>query len=161
MRETTENMIGLCKEYDKAYADKPHHPRCPFMVDIHSTLIPNWCANAGCRYYGRTCPLAVKQLKEEEEKKNKLSVFNYKDTSVGVDRYHTGNLPKELRRTCFCCNEEMNNCDVVLLINNLAHIPNTLIHADCFAKWSNKTDELCKDIENAYEDYKRLKAVFN
>ena len=86
--------------------------------------------------------------------------FRYKETSVGVDRYNTGNLPKNLRRHCFCCNEEMNRCDVVLLINNQAHIPNTLIHESCWKQWQNKPEELCSDIEKAYEDYKKLDSVF-
>lgn len=81
-------------------------------------------------------------------------------TEISITKYNIGNLPKELRRTCFCCNKEMNNCNIVLLINHSAHIPNTLIHADCFAEWTNKPEELCKDIESAYEDYKKLKAVF-
>lgn len=157
MREITENTVGVCKIYDDLYTAE-FKPRCSFMVNTCSSMISDWCANAGCKHYGKTCPMAVKQTTEEND--GKLSFFCYKDTSVGVSRYNIGNLPKELRRTCFCCGNEMNDCDVVLLINNQAHIQNTLLHADCFAGWANKPDVLCKDIEDAYEGYLKLKAVF-
>lgn len=86
--------------------------------------------------------------------------FLYKGTSVGVTHYNTGNLPQHLRRSCFCCNQEMNKDDVVLLINNQVHFPNTLIHESCWEEWKNKTDMLCTDIESAYQRYEKLDKVF-
>lgn len=86
--------------------------------------------------------------------------FLYKGTSVGIDEYNTGNLPKNLRRNCICCNKEMNQCDVVLLINNQAHFPNTLIHESCWDERKDNTDELCLDIEKSYEEYKKLDSIF-
>lgn len=86
--------------------------------------------------------------------------FMYKGTSVGVTHYNTGNLPQHLRRHCFCCNQEMNRVDAVLLINNQVNFPNTLIHEACWQQWQNKTDELCSDIESAYSTYEKLDKVF-
>ena len=89
-----------------------------------------------------------------------LTPFKYKNTPVYVCRGHYRNMPSELQRTCFCCNEKMNNCMVVLLINNYKEIPNVILHDECYEQWKNKTDELCDDIVKAHDDYKRLNEFF-
>ena len=71
-----------------------------------------------------------------------LPSFEYKGTPVHVRRWHYGNMPSELQRTCFCCNKKINNCMAVLLINNYKEIPNVILHDECFDMWKNKTDEL-------------------
>ena len=89
-----------------------------------------------------------------------LQSFKYKNTPVYVRRGHYRNMPSELQRTCFCCNEKMNNCMVVLLINNYKEIPNVILHDECYEQWKDKTDELCDDIAKAHDDYKRLNEFF-
>lgn len=89
-----------------------------------------------------------------------MEKFMYKDTSVWFKEYESGNLPKELQRTCFCCGKKINKCKVVLLINNYKIIPNVLMHSECFSEWKNKTDELLGDIENSYSKWNQLNNVF-
>ena len=89
-----------------------------------------------------------------------LTTFKYKNTPVYVRRGHYRNMPSELQRTCFCCNEKMNNCMVVILINNYKEIPNVILHDKCYEQWKDKTDELCDDIAEAYDDYKKLNGIF-
>lgn len=90
-----------------------------------------------------------------------LQSFKYKGTPVYIRRWHYGNMPSELQRTCFCCEEKINNCNAVLLINNYKKkIPNILLHDECYEQWKNKTDELCDDIAEAYNDYKKLNEIF-
>ena len=89
-----------------------------------------------------------------------LTTFKYKNTPVYVRRGHYSNMPSELQRTCFCCNERMNNCMVVLLINNYKEIPNVILHGECYEQWKDKTDELCDDIAKAYNEYKKLNGIF-
>lgn len=89
-----------------------------------------------------------------------LKSFKYKNTPVYVRRGHYRNTPSELQRTCFCCNKKMNNCMVVLLINNYKEIPNVILHDECYEQWKDKTDELCDDIAEAYDDYKKLNGIF-
>ena len=89
-----------------------------------------------------------------------LQSFKYKDTSVYVRRGHYRNMPSELQRICFCCNEKMNNCMVVLLINNYKEIPNVILHDECYEQWKDKTDELCDDIAKDYDEYKKLNGIF-
>ena len=89
-----------------------------------------------------------------------LTTFKYKNTPVYVRRGHYRNMPPELQRTCFCCNEKMNNCMVILLINNYKEIPNVILHNECYEQWKDKTDELCDDITETYDEYKRLNKIF-
>lgn len=89
-----------------------------------------------------------------------LTTFKYKNTPVYVRRGHYRNMPSELQRTCFCCNEKMNNCMVVLLINNYKEIPNVILHDECYEQWKDKTDELCDDIAEVYDEYKKLNGIF-
>lgn len=89
-----------------------------------------------------------------------LPSFEYKGTPVHVRRWHYGNMPSELQKTCFCCNKKINNRMAVLLINNHKEIPNVILHDECFEQWKNKTDELCSDIAKAQDDYKRLNEIF-
>ena len=89
-----------------------------------------------------------------------LQSFKYKNTPVYVRRGYYGNMPSALQRTCFCCNEKMNNCMVVRLINNYKEIPNVILHDECFEQWKNKTDELCSEIAKAHDEYKRLNEIF-
>ena len=89
-----------------------------------------------------------------------LQSFKYKGTPVYVRRWHYGNMPSELQRTCFCCNEKMNNCMVVLLTNNCKKIPNVILHDECYEQWENKTDELCDNIAKAYDEYKKFNGIF-
>lgn len=86
--------------------------------------------------------------------------FIYKNSSIVVRTWDYGNFPEKLQRICFCCNKKINNCKATLLINNYEHIPNTVIHTDCFKEWENKTDDLCDDICLAYEQWKKLDEVF-
>ena len=90
----------------------------------------------------------------------KMDNFTYKGTKVWFREYTTGNLTKDLQRTCFCCGKKVNNCKAVLLINNYKKIPNMLIHSECFSEWKNKTDELVEDIESSYSQWKQLNNVF-
>ena len=89
-----------------------------------------------------------------------LPSFEYKGTPVHVRRWHYGNMPSELQRTCFCCGKNINNCMAVLLINNYKEISNVILHDECFEQWKNKTDELCSDIAKAQDDWKRLNKIF-
>ena len=89
-----------------------------------------------------------------------LTPFKYKNSPVYVRRGHYSNMPSELQRTCFCCNERMNNCMVVLLINNYKEIPNVILHGECYEQWKDKTDELCDDIAEVYDEYKKLNGIF-
>ena len=89
-----------------------------------------------------------------------LTTFKYKNTPVYVRSGHYGNRPSKLQRTCFCCNEKMNNCMVVILINNYKEIPNVILHDECYEQWKNKTDELCSEIAKAHDEYKRLNEIF-
>lgn len=89
-----------------------------------------------------------------------LQSFKYKNTPVYVRRWHYGNMPSKLQRTCFCCGEKINNCMAVLLANNYKEIPNVLLHDECFEQWKDITDELCYDIAEAYDDYKKLNEIF-
>lgn len=89
-----------------------------------------------------------------------LKPFKYKNTPVYVRRWHYGNMPSELQRTCFCCNKKINNETVVLLVNNYKKFPNIILHNKCYEQWEDKTDELCDDIAEAYDDYKKLNGIF-
>ena len=89
-----------------------------------------------------------------------ITSFKYKNTPVYVRRWHYGNMPSELQRTCFCCEEKINNCNAVLLINNYKEIPNVVLHDKCFKCWEDITDELCDEIAEAYNDYKKLNEIF-
>ena len=89
-----------------------------------------------------------------------LPTFKYKNTPVYIRRGHYRNMPSELQRTCFCCNEKMNNCMVVLLISNYKEISNVILHDECYEQWKDKTDELCDNIAEAYDEYKKLNGIF-
>ena len=89
-----------------------------------------------------------------------MESFDYKDSFVAVRRYNTGQLPKELRRDCYCCKDKINNCRAVLLINNHKYIPNVLIHEECFDARQNKV-EFFEEIEGKYQEFKSLCSTFN
>ena len=86
--------------------------------------------------------------------------FYYKGNIVGC-RNHVRRFSHLNRKNCFCCGNECKDGEnVVLLINNYKSFANVLIHKDCFEQWEHNTDELCKDLESAYEDYKKLNMIF-
>ncbi len=89
-----------------------------------------------------------------------MESFEYKDSFVYVQKYHTGNLAEKIQKTCFCCNKKINNCRGVLLINNYKYIPNVLIHEECFKKWENKKEVLCDNIYTKYRQWKELGEIF-
>lgn len=86
--------------------------------------------------------------------------FNYKDSVVTVRHYKTGKLNKEMRKKCFCCLKEIDNCESSLLINNYKYIPNVLLHKECFEEQKSKTDDLCNDIVSQYKLFKDLNSIF-
>lgn len=91
---------------------------------------------------------------------NNHYTVDYKNMPVIISKYKTGTPPKEHQRTCFCCNEKINDGLTVILMNSNKHIPNTYIHEKCFDPWSKKTETLCEDIESAYKQYQKLNDVF-
>ena len=88
---------------------------------------------------------------------NKL-IVKYKDTDVCFLE-ETGNWSINPHK-CFCCNNLVPNGKAVLIINNHQHIPNVLIHEECFSLWERNPEELIADIGSAYNDYKNLRAIF-
>ena len=89
-----------------------------------------------------------------------MEKFIYKNALVYVREWESGNLSEQIQRTCFCCHKKINNCSATLLINNYKHIPNTIMHTDCFKQWENKTDDLCDDICSAHDTWKYLDEIF-
>ena len=86
--------------------------------------------------------------------------FYYKGNIVGC-RNHVRRFSHLNRKNCFCCGNECKDGEnVVLLINNYKSFANVLIHKDCFEQWEHNTDKLCKDLESAYEEYKKLDMIF-
>ena len=86
--------------------------------------------------------------------------FYYKGNIVGC-RSHIRHFSHLNRKNCFCCGNECKDGEnVVLLINNYKSFANVLIHKDCFEQWEHNTDKLCKDLESAYEEYKKLDMIF-
>lgn len=63
-----------------------------------------------------------------------MNNFTYKDTAVWFQEYKNEDQPKDLQKTCFCCGNKINNCKVMLLINNHKIIHNMLLHSECFAE---------------------------
>ena len=89
-----------------------------------------------------------------------MESFDYKDSFVAVRRYQTGKLPSQLVRKCYCCQNGINDCRAVILINNHKYIPNVLMHENCFDERQNKT-ELFEEIENKYIEFNHLRSTFN
>lgn len=89
-----------------------------------------------------------------------MSKTTYKGTDVWFREHTTGNLPEDLQRICFCCRKKVNNCKSVLVINNHAILPNTLMHSECFEEWKTKTDDLLENIESSYNQWKQLNDIF-
>lgn len=86
--------------------------------------------------------------------------FYYKGNIVGCCS-HIRHFSHLNRKNCFCCGNECKDGEnVVLLINNYKSFANVLIHKDCFEQWEHNTDKLCKDLESAYEEYKKLDMIF-
>ena len=84
--------------------------------------------------------------------------FYYKDTFVATDNFTFRRMDNR-NKTCFCCNKEIvSGEDIVLLINNYKHIPNMVLHKNCFEE--QNTTELCQDIEDSYKKYKELHSIF-
>lgn len=87
-----------------------------------------------------------------------MEKVQYKNALVSIETYDCGLLPEVLQKTCFCCNKKINNCNATLLIND--HIPNIVMHTDCFKMWENKIDELCDDITSAHDYWRQLGKIF-
>ena len=86
--------------------------------------------------------------------------FYYKGNIVGCHN-HVRRFSHLNRKNCFCCgNECKDGANVVLLINNYTSFANVVIHKDCFEQWEHNTDELCKNLESADEEYKKLDMIF-
>lgn len=89
-----------------------------------------------------------------------MQSFDYKDSLVAVKTYYCGNIvPKELIRKCICCEQPINNCGTVLLINNNQYIPNVMLHETCADKITDPV-ALCDDIREKHQQYIKLKNIF-
>lgn len=88
--------------------------------------------------------------------------FYYKDTFVAVRNCKFVSRNHNEGKTCWCCgNEFQDNEQCILLINNYKHIPNMIIHKDCFDRVNPKyREQLCENIEKDYKEYNELNKIF-
>lgn len=84
--------------------------------------------------------------------------FIYKDTKIYAIE-HNGRWELTSRR-CICCNQPIKNGKALLVINNYKHIPNIIIHTECFNKYDGNYNELFSIIETEWQHYKDMREVF-